>query len=130
MDLAMWAAQKLTLGKAMLWVGWFGWFGFNGSSAPAGSGTALAALVTSEIAASVAFPVRIIIDSFRYGQSCLEVRLAMSTREVLLQGIVTGFYIGFGGVLCPTAGGSLPDKFPPGLQRFVFGASASSSASS
>ena len=38
-----------------------------------------------------------------------------------MSGIVTGFYIGFGGVLCSTVGGSALD-LPPGLQRFLFGA--------
>jgi formate/nitrite transporter len=41
--------------------------------------------------------------------------------EVILSGIVTGFYIGFGGVLCSTVGGSALG-LAPGLQRFLFGA--------
>ena len=35
-----------------------------------------------------------------------EVRLAAPMGEVILSGIVTGFYIGFGGVLCSTVGAS------------------------
>ena len=50
-----------------------------------------------------------------------EARLAAPAGEVILSSIVTGFYIGFGGVLCSTVGGSALG-LPPGLQRFLFGA--------
>lgn len=55
----------VALGTAMLW---FGWFGFNGGSALASTGTAVAASVNSEIAASVALLTWILIDWYRFGQ--------------------------------------------------------------
>jgi len=50
-----------------------------------------------------------------------ESRLSQPTKKILRDGIVTGFYIGFGGVLCSTVGGSAT-SLVPGLQRFLFGA--------
>jgi len=55
----------VALGTALLW---FGWFGFNGGSALASSGTAVAAAVNSEIAASVALLVWLCIDWYRFGR--------------------------------------------------------------
>ena len=55
----------VALGTALLW---FGWFGFNGGSALASSGTAVVAAVNSEIAASTAILVWILIDWVRFGR--------------------------------------------------------------
>lgn len=48
-------------------------------------------------------------------------RLKQSAFEALLDGIITGFYIGFGGILCSSVGGSAM-SLAPGVQRFLFGA--------
>jgi formate/nitrite transporter len=50
-----------------------------------------------------------------------EARLDQPTQKILRDGLVTGFYIGFGGVLCSTVGGCAT-SLAPGLQRFLFGA--------
>jgi len=55
----------VALGTALLW---FGWFGFNGGSALGSSGVAVVAAVNSEIAASVALLVWIMIDWYRFGR--------------------------------------------------------------
>jgi len=55
----------VALGTALLW---FGWFGFNGGSALASGGTAVAAAVNSEIAASVALFTWMIIEWVRHGR--------------------------------------------------------------
>ena len=60
-------------------------------------------------------------DTYRAVIAGGDVRMAATPNEVILSGIVTGFYIGFGGVLCSTVGGSALG-LPPGLQRFLFGA--------
>jgi len=60
-------------------------------------------------------------DTYRAVIAGGDVRMAATPSEVILSGIVTGFYIGFGGVLCSTVGGSALG-LPPGLQRFLFGA--------
>ena len=52
----------VALGTALLW---FGWFGFNGGSALASTGIAAYAAVNSEIAASTALVVWMIIDWFK-----------------------------------------------------------------
>jgi Amt family ammonium transporter len=51
------------LGAGILW---FGWFGFNGGSALAASGTAVLALVNSQLAAAAGGVVWMIIDVARY----------------------------------------------------------------
>jgi len=58
----------VALGTALLW---FGWFGFNGGSALASGGTAVAAAVNSEIAASVALFCWLMIDWFKRGHPTL-----------------------------------------------------------
>ncbi|CAK9028149.1 unnamed protein product [Durusdinium trenchii] len=55
----------VALGTALLW---FGWFGFNAGSALATSGTAVGAAVNSEIAASVALFLWLIIDWIHRGR--------------------------------------------------------------
>jgi len=52
----------VALGTALLW---FGWFGFNGGSALGSTGTAAFAAVNSEIAASTALTVWMVIDWYR-----------------------------------------------------------------
>jgi len=52
----------VALGTALLW---FGWFGFNGGSALAVGGPAVAAVVNSEIAASVSLFLWVLIDWIR-----------------------------------------------------------------
>ena len=53
------------LGTALLW---FGWFGFNGGSALASTGGAAYAAVNSEIAASTALSVWVLIEWIRFGK--------------------------------------------------------------
>eukprot|EP00490_Sorites_sp_Unknown_P012901 CAMPEP_0114674994 /NCGR_PEP_ID=MMETSP0191-20121206/47230_1 /TAXON_ID=126664 /ORGANISM="Sorites sp." /LENGTH=433 /DNA_ID=CAMNT_0001943425 /DNA_START=32 /DNA_END=1333 /DNA_ORIENTATION=- len=55
----------VALGTALLW---FGWFGFNAGSALATGGTAVAAAVNSEIAASVALFLWLVIDWIKQGR--------------------------------------------------------------
>mmetsp|Transcript_26174 Transcript_26174/g.60610 ORF Transcript_26174/g.60610 Transcript_26174/m.60610 type:complete len:458 (+) Transcript_26174:72-1445(+) len=55
----------VALGTAMLW---FGWFGFNGGSAVAASGVAVGAAVNSQISASVALFLWLVIDWIRFGK--------------------------------------------------------------
>jgi len=50
-----------------------------------------------------------------------EARLNQTTKKILRDGMITGCYIGFGGVLCSTVGGSAMELVP-GMQRFLFGA--------
>ncbi|CAE8714743.1 unnamed protein product, partial [Polarella glacialis] len=58
----------VALGTALLW---FGWFGFNGGSAFGANRTAVAAVVNSEIAASVCLCGWILIDWLRKGKPSL-----------------------------------------------------------
>ncbi|CAJ1419535.1 unnamed protein product [Effrenium voratum] len=58
----------VALGTALLW---FGWFGFNGGSALASSGQAVAAVVNSEISASVATFLWLLIEWVRLGRPTL-----------------------------------------------------------
>jgi Amt family ammonium transporter len=51
------------LGAGLLW---FGWFGFNGGSAGAASGTAVLALVNSQLAAAAGGMAWLLIDVVRY----------------------------------------------------------------
>ena len=55
----------VALGTALLW---FGWFGFNGGSALASTGGAAYAAVNSEIAASTALSVWVLIEWIRFGK--------------------------------------------------------------
>jgi len=54
------------LGAGVLW---FGWFGFNGGSAGAASGTAVLALVNSQLAAAAGGMAWLLIDVYRYGKA-------------------------------------------------------------
>lgn len=54
------------LGAGVLW---FGWFGFNGGSALNSSGTAVLALVNSQLAAAAGGIVWLLIDVLRYGKA-------------------------------------------------------------
>jgi Amt family ammonium transporter len=54
------------LGAGILW---FGWFGFNGGSAGAASGTAVLALVNSQLAAAAGGMAWLLIDVIRYGKA-------------------------------------------------------------
>ena len=54
------------LGAGILW---FGWFGFNGGSAGAASGTAVLALVNSQLAAAAGGMAWLIVDLVRYGKA-------------------------------------------------------------
>ncbi|CAE7434098.1 amt1 [Symbiodinium natans] len=58
----------VALGTALLW---FGWFGFNGGSAVAANGVAIGAAVNSQIAASVALFLWLIIEWLRFGRPSL-----------------------------------------------------------
>ena len=58
----------VALGTALLW---FGWFGFNGGSALASTGQAAMAAVNSEIAASTALSVWVLIEWIRNGKPSL-----------------------------------------------------------
>ena len=58
----------VALGTGLLW---FGWFGFNGGSALASTGGAAFAAVNSEIAASIALLVWLLIEWFRNGKPSL-----------------------------------------------------------
>jgi len=55
----------VALGTALLW---FGWFGFNGGSALATRNTAIAATVNTQISASVALFLWMVIDWIRHGR--------------------------------------------------------------
>jgi len=54
------------LGAGMLW---FGWFGFNGGSAGSASGTAVLALVNSQLAAAAGGIAWLLVDVVRYGKA-------------------------------------------------------------
>ena len=54
------------LGAGILW---FGWFGFNGGSAGSASGTAVLALVNSQLAAAAGGIAWLIVDLVRYGKA-------------------------------------------------------------
>jgi ammonium transporter, Amt family len=54
------------LGAGILW---FGWFGFNGGSAGAASGTAVLALVNSQLAAAAGGMAWLLVDVIRYGKA-------------------------------------------------------------
>jgi len=54
------------LGAGILW---FGWFGFNGGSAGSASGTAVLALVNSQLAAAAGGMAWLLIDVYRYGKA-------------------------------------------------------------
>lgn len=58
----------VALGTGLLW---FGWFGFNGGSALASTGGAAFAAVNSEISASIALMVWLLIEWFRNGKPSL-----------------------------------------------------------
>jgi Amt family ammonium transporter len=58
----------VALGTGLLW---FGWFGFNGGSALKSTGGAALAAVNSEIAASIALLVWLMIEWFRNGKPSL-----------------------------------------------------------
>jgi Amt family ammonium transporter len=54
------------LGAGLLW---FGWFGFNGGSAVSASGTAVLALVNSQLAAAAGGMAWLLVDVLRYGKA-------------------------------------------------------------
>ena len=54
------------LGAGLLW---FGWFGFNGGSAGSASGTAVLALVNSQLAAAAGGMAWLLVDVLRYGKA-------------------------------------------------------------
>jgi Amt family ammonium transporter len=54
------------LGAGLLW---FGWFGFNGGSAGSASGTAVLALVNSQLAAASGGIAWLLVDLVRYGKA-------------------------------------------------------------
>ena len=54
------------LGAGLLW---FGWFGFNGGSAGSASGTAVLALVNSQLAAAAGGIAWLLVDVLRYGKA-------------------------------------------------------------
>jgi formate transporter len=91
-----------------------------GSSIKMPVGFALAALATRRLLrrrAGFKSPE----DTYRAVVMGGDARLAMKWLDVLVMGIVTGFYIGIGGTLCTSVGGSAMG-LQPGLQRFLFGA--------
>jgi formate transporter len=91
-----------------------------GSSVQMPVGLALAALATRGLLrrrAGFKSPE----DTYRAVVMGGDARLAMKWLDVLVMGIVTGFYIGIGGTLCTSVGGSAMG-LQPGLQRFLFGA--------
>jgi len=104
----------------------------RGSPASATSGAAPSASQISALSAAVGVAVGAASrmsrratkspeDTYRAVVAGGDIRMAATPSEVVLSGIVTGFYIGFGGVLCSTVGGSALG-LAPGLQRFLFGA--------
>jgi Amt family ammonium transporter len=58
--------HNLTLVLLGAGVLWFGWFGFNGGSAGAASGTAVLALVNSQLAAAAGGMAWLVVDLIRY----------------------------------------------------------------
>jgi len=90
------------LGAGILW---FGWFGFNGGSAGAASGTAVLALVNSQLAAAAGGMAWLIVDVVRYGKAS-----ALGFASGLVAGLATvtpasGFVGPMGAIAIGTAAG-------------------------
>ena len=90
------------LGAGILW---FGWFGFNGGSAGAASGTAVLALVNSQLAAAAGGMAWLIVDVVRYGKAA-----ALGFASGLVAGLATvtpasGFVGPMGAIAIGTAAG-------------------------
>jgi Amt family ammonium transporter len=90
------------LGAGILW---FGWFGFNGGSAGSASGTAVLALVNSQLAAAAGGMAWLIVDLVRYGKAS-----ALGFASGLVAGLATvtpasGFVGPMGAIAIGTAAG-------------------------